>query len=59
VLVGELAVQDADFRTWWAAHQVAGTYYGTKHYRHPVVGDLTLDCGVSEQASRPRSLHPA
>jgi transcriptional regulator with XRE-family HTH domain len=44
VLVGELAVQDADFRTWWAAHQVAGTYYGTKHYRHPVVGDLTLDC---------------
>jgi transcriptional regulator with XRE-family HTH domain len=44
VLVGELAVQDADFRTWWAAHQVAGTHYGTKHYRHPVVGDLTLDC---------------
>jgi transcriptional regulator with XRE-family HTH domain len=44
VLVGELAVQDPDFRTWWAAHQVAGTHYGTKHYRHPVVGDLTLDC---------------
>lgn len=44
MLVGELAVQDPDFRTWWAAHQVAGTHYGTKHYRHPVVGDLTLDC---------------
>jgi hypothetical protein len=44
VLVGELAVQDPDFRTWWATHQVAGTHYGTKHYRHPVVGDLTLDC---------------
>jgi transcriptional regulator with XRE-family HTH domain len=44
VLVGELSVQDADFRTWWATHQVTGTGYGTKHYRHPLVGDLTLDC---------------
>jgi transcriptional regulator with XRE-family HTH domain len=44
LLVGELAVQDPDFRTWWATHQVAGTSYGTKHYRHPIVGDLTLDC---------------
>jgi transcriptional regulator with XRE-family HTH domain len=44
VLVGELAVQDPDFRTWWATHQVAGTSYGTKHYRHPVIGDLILDC---------------
>jgi len=44
VLVGELAVQDPDFRTWWAIHEVAGTSYGIKHYRHPLVGDLTLDC---------------
>jgi transcriptional regulator with XRE-family HTH domain len=44
VLVGELAVQDADFRTWWATHQVTRAGYGTKHYRHPLVGDLTLDC---------------
>jgi len=44
VLVGELSVQDADFRTWWATHQVTGAGYGTKHYRHPIVGDLTLDC---------------
>jgi hypothetical protein len=44
VLVGELSVQDADFRTWWATHQVTGTGYGTKHYLHPLVGDLTLDC---------------
>jgi transcriptional regulator with XRE-family HTH domain len=46
VLVGELSVQDADFRTWWATHQVAGTSYGSKHYRHSLVGDLTLDCDV-------------
>jgi transcriptional regulator with XRE-family HTH domain len=43
-LVGELAVCDADFRTWWAEHRVNSASYGTKHYRHPVVGDLTLDC---------------
>jgi transcriptional regulator with XRE-family HTH domain len=46
VLVGELSVQDADFRTWWATHQVTGTSFGTKHYRHPLVGELTLDCDV-------------
>jgi transcriptional regulator with XRE-family HTH domain len=43
-LVGELSVRDADFRTWWAERHVSSAAYGTKHYRHPVVGDLTLDC---------------
>ncbi|MFI9816604.1 helix-turn-helix domain-containing protein [Saccharothrix variisporea] len=43
-LVGDLSVQDPDFRTWWAEHHVNDASYGTKHYRHPVVGDLTLDC---------------
>jgi len=43
-LVGELSVQDADFRTWWAEHRVNTASYGTKHYRHHLVGDLTLDC---------------
>ncbi|MFJ2241412.1 helix-turn-helix domain-containing protein [Streptomyces sp. NPDC087859] len=43
-LVGELSVRDADFRTWWAEHQVSSAAYGTKRYRHPLVGDLTLDC---------------
>jgi transcriptional regulator with XRE-family HTH domain len=43
-LVGELSVQDADFRTWWAEHRVTGSGYGTKHYHHQLVGDLTLDC---------------
>ena len=44
LLVGELAVQDRDFRALWATHQVTGQSHGTKHYRHPIVGDLTLDC---------------
>lgn len=43
-LVGEMSVQDPDFRSWWAEHRVISATYGTKHYRHPVVGDLTLDC---------------
>ncbi|WP_331729311.1 helix-turn-helix domain-containing protein (plasmid) [Streptomyces sp. NBC_00028] len=43
-LVGELTIQDADFRTWWAEHRVNSATYGTKEYRHPLVGDLTLDC---------------
>ncbi|MFF4628940.1 helix-turn-helix domain-containing protein [Streptomyces griseorubiginosus] len=43
-LVGELTHQDADFHTWWAEHRVSSATYGTKHYRHPLVGDLTLDC---------------
>ncbi len=43
-LVGELSVRDADFRTWWAEHRVNDAAYGTKRYRHRLVGDLTLDC---------------
>ncbi len=43
-LVGELSIQDTNFRTWWAEHRVNSATYGTKHYHHPLVGDLTLDC---------------
>jgi transcriptional regulator with XRE-family HTH domain len=42
-LVGELSVQDADFRTWWATHQVRGPRQLTKTYNHPTAGRLTLD----------------
>ncbi|GAA1373678.1 helix-turn-helix domain-containing protein [Streptomyces beijiangensis] len=42
-LVGELSVQDADFRRWWAAHHVAARTVGTKVLRYPVAGELTLD----------------
>ena len=47
-LVGELAVHHPEFRTWWAAHHVTSAGYGVKRYRHPVVGDLTLDCDMWE-----------
>lgn len=41
-LVGELSVHDEDFRRWWADHDVFERTHGTKHFRHPVVGDLVL-----------------
>jgi transcriptional regulator with XRE-family HTH domain len=42
-LVGELSVRDADFRTWWAGHQVRGPRRLSKAYVHPMAGPLTLD----------------
>nr|WP_133995392.1 helix-turn-helix transcriptional regulator [Streptomyces sp. 846.5] len=52
-LVGELSVQDARFRQWWAAHNVAARGTGTKHLRHPVVGDLHLDWNAVTWAADP------
>ncbi|WP_274911028.1 helix-turn-helix transcriptional regulator [Streptomyces sp. WZ-12] len=42
-LVGELSVHDEDFRRWWADHDVLQYTHGTKHYHHPLVGELALD----------------
>lgn len=42
-LVGELSVRSEDFRTRWAAHEVRLHRSGTKHFTHPVVGELDLD----------------
>jgi transcriptional regulator with XRE-family HTH domain len=41
-LVGELSTRSDDFRIRWAAHNVRLHLTGSKHFRHPVVGDLTL-----------------
>jgi transcriptional regulator with XRE-family HTH domain len=41
-LVGELSTRSDEFRTRWAAHNVRLHHNGTKNFRHPVVGDLTL-----------------
>jgi hypothetical protein len=55
-LIGELSVHDPDFRTWWAAHHVTTTSRGTKHYRHPIVGELTLDCDTWTSPDDPDQL---
>lgn len=41
-LVGELSTRSETFRALWAAHDVRIHGAGTKRFRHPVVGDLTL-----------------
>jgi transcriptional regulator with XRE-family HTH domain len=41
-LVGDLSVRDADFRRWWAQHDVFVREHGTKRYHHPLVGELAL-----------------
>jgi transcriptional regulator with XRE-family HTH domain len=41
-LVGELSTRSETFRTRWAAHDVRNHQTGVKHFRHPVVGDLSL-----------------
>lgn len=42
-LIGDLSAQDADFRAWWADHDIARPTHGPKRFRHPLVGDLTLN----------------
>jgi transcriptional regulator with XRE-family HTH domain len=41
-LVGELSTRSDTFRRLWAAHNVRTHGAGTKRFRHPVAGELTL-----------------
>jgi len=41
-LIGELSTRSDAFRQLWAAHNVRCHRSGTKRFRHPVVGDITL-----------------
>ena len=41
-LVGELATRSDEFRVRWARHDVRLHTHGTKRFRHPLVGELTL-----------------
>jgi len=52
-IVGELSVTDGQFRTWWAAHDVAARGTGVKTLHHPAVGDLTLDWDTLTCATDP------
>lgn len=49
-LIGELAVKSPEFRAAWARHNVLQKTHGTKRYRHPLVGDIT----VAYEAFSPR-----
>ena len=52
-LVGELATRSDAFRTRWAAHDVRHHHSGTKRFRHPVVGDLTVGFNAMELPADP------
>jgi len=41
-LIGELSTRSEEFRRRWGAHNVRTHGSGTKHFRHHIVGDLTL-----------------
>ncbi|SBN62927.1 Helix-turn-helix domain-containing protein [Curtobacterium sp. 9128] len=41
-LIGELSTRSVEFRTRWGAHDVRHHANGSKHFHHPVVGDLDL-----------------
>jgi len=41
-LVGELTIASPEFAHWWQEHRVFQRTHGDKHFRHPVVGELTL-----------------
>jgi transcriptional regulator with XRE-family HTH domain len=42
-LVNELSVRDADFRRWWADHDVHRHSFGSYRFRHPIVGKIILN----------------
>jgi transcriptional regulator with XRE-family HTH domain len=52
-LVGELSTRSPAFRTRWAAHDVRLHQTGSKHIRHPVVGELHLDYEAMELPGQP------
>ena len=52
-LVGELATRSDTFRTRWAAHDVRLHHTGTKRFRHPLVGDLTVGFNATELPADP------
>ena len=52
-IVGELATRSEEFRTRWAAHNVTGHKHGTKQFRHPEFGELTLTYNVLAITAEP------
>lgn len=52
-LVGELSTRSDEFRTRWAAHNVRLHRTGSKHFRHPAVGDLQLSFDALELPDEP------
>ena len=42
-LVDDLKRQSREFHQWWDEHRVYQRTFGSKHFRHPIVGELTVE----------------
>ncbi|MFC9454192.1 helix-turn-helix domain-containing protein [Streptomyces sp. NPDC056983] len=52
-LIGELVTRSEEFRTAWAKHNVRLHHTGRKGFRHPAVGEITLDFDAMELPAQP------
>ncbi|TJZ98241.1 helix-turn-helix transcriptional regulator [Actinacidiphila oryziradicis] len=52
-LVGELVTRSEDFRTAWAKHNVRLHHTGRKSFRHPDIGEITLDFDAMDLPAQP------
>ncbi|WP_353946423.1 helix-turn-helix transcriptional regulator [Streptomyces sp. HUAS MG91] len=52
-LIGELVTRNDEFRTAWAKHNVRLHHTGRKGFRHPVIGEITLDFDAMELPAQP------
>ncbi|MER7394009.1 helix-turn-helix transcriptional regulator [Streptomyces sp. NPDC000151] len=52
-LIGELVTRSDEFRTAWAKHNVRLHHTGRKPFRHPVIGEITLDFDAMELPAQP------
>lgn len=55
-LVGELSEASADFARLWQRHDVQAAPMLTKTFRHPVVGEITVDCDAMTLTDRDQHL---
>ena len=40
--IRRLSIISSEFGTWWSQHDVETHHYGSKRYKHPIVGDITV-----------------
>ncbi|MEW1872548.1 hypothetical protein AB0420_31390 [Streptomyces caelestis] len=52
-LIGELVIRSDEFRTAWARHNVRLHHTGRKAFRHPAIGEITLDFDAMELPAHP------
>ena len=55
-LVGELRAGSAEFARLWGRHDVQAAPMITKTFRHPVVGEITVDCDSMALTDRDQNL---